>query len=392
MKRTSIIIDYSNISLRALFTCQYMETQVKFSSFASDAERDVLARKITMDICSVIRAWSPDRVILACDAKNPWRDKLYEEIPGESYKGTRQKDETKNWKKIYETVDYLKDVYRSRDFVVSEIPNAEADDLAALWKERCFSEGDNVILVSSDHDWLQLVGKGADGNVCIGYNPITNNKGMRKVYINAEIESWLQEKDNVDIFFTNYNVTKKTINDFVNNDPKVEFEIISPEQILIDKIMCGDDGDNVPAIFSYYKDGRRIRVTPLKSKKILEKVGVSTMDGIIASAETDALLSSISEIMKYDVECDMHARVMRQRRLVELNSTLFPDKIREQFNEHLDLVKGAGYIPLANCNLETVLKGTRYIDENYKRAKRKENSIFDDFKSLGKFSKDPGLF
>ena len=204
MNKTNLVFDFSNMAMRALFTCSYANAGA-VTTFDTDEECGILIRKIAMDMAYVARIFTPDRIIIACDARDPWRKSLYEDIEGETYKGNRQKDNTKNWTKIFTELNNYKEILKSQNFVVTELPNAEADDLAALWKQESFSNGDNVVLVSSDKDWAQLV-EYTGKNFCICFNPISNNKGKKKLYATQECLDWITNTDKkMDIFFTNYN-------------------------------------------------------------------------------------------------------------------------------------------------------------------------------------------
>ena len=77
-----MILDFNNFAMRSLHTCQFMEPDVKIKNFDTKKECDILIRKITIDICRVIRTFTPNRVIISCDSKQPWRKDLYKDIDG----------------------------------------------------------------------------------------------------------------------------------------------------------------------------------------------------------------------------------------------------------------------------------------------------------------------
>ena len=96
----NLVIDFNNIAMRAMNACVYMRDS-GVSNYDTQPECDIMARKITTDISYILRMFCPDRIILACDAKHPWREDIYRDIPGMEYKGNRVKDETKNWNNIF---------------------------------------------------------------------------------------------------------------------------------------------------------------------------------------------------------------------------------------------------------------------------------------------------
>lgn len=385
MNKTNLVFDFSNMAMRALFTCSYANAG-EVTTFDTDHECGILIRKIAMDMAYVTRMFTPDRVIIACDARDPWRRSLYDNIEGESYKGNRQKDTTKNWTKIFTELNNYKEILKKQNFVVTELPNAEADDLAALWKKDSFDNGDNVILVSSDKDWSQLV-EYTGKNFCLCFNPISNNKGKKKLYTTAECLEWINSVDQkLDIFFTNYNAYKDTLANIKTKDSKVEYEVINPHAVLLDKVMCGDDGDNAPTIYEYYKNGKKVRMTPSRCKKILESLNIETIKDLCEAAAAGALLPALSASFKKEIDdIDIDERVMRQRMLVELNPDLFPHDIVTTFMYHVKDSGNTGYIDTTSINLESILKDSKFVDENYKNAGPKEAGIFDNIKNLEKY-------
>lgn len=392
--KLNLVLDYNNLAMRALFTCQFTETNVDISNFDTVEECDVLVRKLASDIAFIIRTFVPDRVILACDAKYPWRNNLYTANMDGKYKGTRDRDEKKNWTNIFNAFDTLKLILKERDFVVTELDRTEADDIAAFWKEELMDKNkESLILVSSDKDWTQLVSfDGESQSFCACFNPIVNPKKQKKLYVTEEMKIWLDTPDKVDILFTNYNVMKKKINSLIQNDSKIYIESIDADRVLLDKIMCGDDGDNVPAFYDYYKNGKKNRVTPLKASHVFESLGIYTVDDLIKANEQHMLKDALEKEMKRDVDVDFDDRLERQRKLVELKTKLFPDNIVQLFEKHKEDVKSIGYgMPVSTIRMDDILRGTRYITENFHK-KAKENSIFNDFKSLSAFSNPNKLF
>ena len=127
------------------------------SDYNNDNDLADIVKKLSIDICYNIRLFSPDRVIIVCDSPNVWRkDILPKDETG--YKANRVKDDTKNWDKLWKTLDEFKDILSNKGLIVSAVERAEADDLAALWKHKLFhNENQSVIFISSDKDWRQLI-------------------------------------------------------------------------------------------------------------------------------------------------------------------------------------------------------------------------------------------
>lgn len=391
----NLVIDFNNISMRAMNACVYMRDS-GVSNYDTQEECGIMARKIAMDMAFILRIFAPDRVIIACDAKHPWRESVYADIPGMDYKGNRVKDETKNWNNIFNTINSLKDIFKSKGCIVCEIENTEADDIAAMVKATVFDKlGQNVILVSSDKDWCQLVDYKNDPNnnvhkYCIVYNPITNNKGKKKVYATKECIEWMNTPEIANIFFSNYDQGKETLKSALKKDAKMEYEAIDPQHVLFEKVICGDDGDNVPGFYDFYNNGKKVRFTELRMNKLLDMAGISTYDEFKKLCVNDEINKHIAKLFKHEItDMDSNERLMRQRKLVELNPTLFPENTVSKFSEYdgmLSDISNGRIGNIANIKMETLLEGSDYVSEDYERKPR-ENAIFTDFSGLEKFIK-----
>ena len=387
MKKLDLIIDFNNMFMRSLHTCQYMNTGVPINNFDSDIECTMLVQKIMIDLSYLVRLFSPDRTIVVCDSKKPWRQEIYKEIPGEKYKGTREKDKNKNWDKIFATYGEIEGILDARNFIVSKIDSLEADDLATLWKNRLRENGDDIVMISTDKDWHQLIDFDPTSHqYSICFNPMSNSQGKKKMYMPQRMIDWLNEPDVVDIFFNNHSVDKKRINDLPSVDSKIVFEPIDPDMVLLEKIMCGDDGDNIPAFYDYFRNGTKVRITPLKCKHILESLNVSNIDQLINTVGDDSLKNAIEKEMKKEIDIDVAKRLDRQQRLVRLDPMIFPSAAVEKFEKHAYGVSNKGIIP-NNIKMDALLEGTKYINMDEYKSKTRESSIFDDIKTLTKFSK-----
>jgi len=390
--KLNLIFDFNNMAMRALFTCGYAG-EGSVSTFDTDEECAILIRKIAIDMAYVMRLFTPDRVIVACDAKLPWRNDLYIGTE-EEYKGNRVKDDSKNWDKIWEALNDYKNILKSKGFVISEINHAEADDMASLWKYNLYTHGDeNIVFVSSDKDWIQLIDFNSNNQrFCICFNPIADNKKQKKLFVTDKFDSWINNADStpkVDIFFNNYNSQKDKFRTIKSRDPKISYTIENPNFVVLDKIMCGDDGDNAPAFYTYYKNGKKTRITASKAKKIFEELNINSVKDLCLANEADALKPCIEKVMKKELDdINIDERLLRQRKLVELNPSLFPVEIKEAFKYHIDDNKDLGFMQTEAIKLDTILLNTKYLNADYKKPK--ENGIFDNLKDLEKYIKPVG--
>lgn len=387
--KLNLIFDFNNMAMRALFTCRYAG-EGSVSAFNTDEECNILIRKIAMDMSYIMRLFDPDRTIILCDAKCPWRKELYKDSM-EDYKGTRVKDDTKNWDKIWSALTEYKNLLKQKGFIISEISNAEADDLAALWKHEIFEvTGNNIVFVSSDADWIQLIDYGPVSNkFCLVFNPIADNKKHKKLFATKDFIYWMNNTESsgkVDIFFNNYNPQKEKFKNIILQDDKIAYVEEDPQSVVLEKIMCGDDSDNVPAFYSYYKNGKRARITASRAKAIFEDLNIHSVKDLCQANEANALKSAIEKVMKKEIDdIDLDDRMIRQRRLVELIPILFPDDINTAFKYHYENSVDNGYMSVRNITLKEILADSKFLTENPNKSK--ENTIFDNIKDLEKYIK-----
>lgn len=153
--------------------------------------------------------------------------------------------------------------------------------------------------------------------------------------------------------------------------------------------MCGDDGDNVPTFFEYYKNGKKQRVTPLKAKHVFEALDIKDVVDLEKESTNKRFKDALEKEMKYEIDIDFSERLLRQRRLVELNSEFFPDDIKSLFHNHIEDVNDLGYTTNIPNTMQELLKDTKYISKDFKKSK--ENSIFATL-DLDKYSKQYSLF
>lgn len=377
--KTILCLDWSNILFRSLFINQLYGTKMTYDNI-EDCQSFIY--KFATDVCSIINIFKPNNVILLTDSQHAWRKDV---LPGEDgYKSNRQKQEGVNWDNIFKCSDDLKQLFKNAGCHVAEYEHSEADDMAALCKEVIFEKYHdyNLIIVSADADLRQLIDFDPLSNqYCAVYNTIVKGKtGKRFLYITQEMQGWLDKEDQVDIFFSNVDESKQYIKDIVSQNAKIGIEVENPNEILLHKIFCGDDGDCVPSFYSWIHNGKSVRITPAKERKIRETLGIKTIADLIQAK--DNLKPLIESIAKKDVnDININERLHRQRTLVELNSSLFPKDI-QSYKDTVDyMIQSTGESVFANMKAANILKGSEY--ENSNKPKALTASVFKDMEKYG---------
>jgi DNA polymerase-1 len=117
-------------------------------------------------------------LIIALDSRPTWRHTFYAEhskdfieYKNEVYKGNRTKDPDIPWDAVFEVYNgAMEAIKKYSDFSVLKVNNTEADDIIAIATKYYKARGEQVIVVSSDKDFLQL----QDEPIVNIYDPIKN--------------------------------------------------------------------------------------------------------------------------------------------------------------------------------------------------------------------------
>ena len=120
-------------------------------------------------------------------------------------------------------------------------------------------------------------------------------------------------------------------------------------------------------VYDWYVNGKFTRITPAKAKKIRKTVGINNVQDLIdGESQIKPILEKICKKEVNDI--DIHERLMRQRTLVELNSSLFPTNIRD-YKDTIDyMIQDIPDYGFWNIKAAGLLEGTEYEGANKKRA------------------------
>lgn len=370
---TNVTIDMNNM----LFRSMHVLSGFGGSKYTFESEKELaeLMRKITMDMTYLIRLINPSRVIFAVDDKS-WRKGIKIE-ENEGYKGHRKHSDSINWDNIFAILDEFLEIVENHGMIVTKIKSAEADDIIALWRdELLYNQEQHVIAISGDEDIRQLVkshitksGKKIFSTV---FNPFMQGKNAaRKLYVpEGEFIEWLNTEDVVDIWNMSASIDIDK-GDFrrIRDTEKVRIEEVNGNLIAMRKVFCGDDGDNIPAMYTWMSETangtpKELRLTNSKFEKILEDLQ-NTPDEIINHntllERKDKIFAAIKKISKQTPNFKIEDRLNRQIKLVVLDKTLFPTSILTEFDELKESLLLKDRPDIGNLNMNMVLQGTKYV-------------------------------
>jgi len=259
-----------------------------------------------------------DNIIFVSDGGS-WRNKL--PIPDfleEEYKGNRIKDESINWDMIFDAYEDFASKLRAAGITVCKEPNLEGDDWMWYWSEKLNSEGTNVIIWSRDKDLTQLIKINKDSCFTICW---TKDTGVITVH---------QDEDEMDFFFNEaYSENEQIYHSII--DKAKEFKEINPKEVVIDKIIRGDKGDNIfPIIVKKSKSDKVYRVS---QKDINSELDYNDEEEYTTFLEN--LLNQKAYKDKVDKPLDQIVKHFEyNRQLVVLQKESYPPEILKIFDDY----------------------------------------------------------
>lgn len=287
---------------------------------ATNELEDLMARSI-----SIITSKFPiiDNIVLACEG-GTWRKTL--PVPdclgSTTYKGNRTKTSDWDWCAIYKATNTLIQRAGEVGITVAQGVNIEGDDWAWYWSRRLNSEGVNVLIWSSDCDLKQLVIKNEQTGAWTGWY---NDKAG--LVLPTSIEGTPQ--DDID-FFMKPQWISPILEQLKTRALKVEY--INPAEIVLEKVMRGDSGDNIMAVARYQKGDRTYKLTEKDWCAIREKFGIDTV------LDLDAMSNKISQMIygmrKYDQTIEeLQEMIKYNLKLVWLDESSIPFSILSDMNQ-----------------------------------------------------------
>lgn len=252
-----VIVDFSHLFSRNIFVAiNQAKPSVKNGKFVT-AELAPYFKHLLFNSLQFIKNKFRGEIVLALDARRNWRKDFYDD-----YKGTRAKGKEEselNWEEIYVIIDEIIEVIKENfPFKVVKVEKAEADDIGGVLAQ-AFGNHREVILVTSDHDWLQNLTHGQHVKM---YDPI------KKEYVN--LTEW-----------------EHTIID----TPRGEMSRFTAVHTLI-----GDSGDNVPniAFETVFSDNFKahLKANEIYGEKVKEVTAMAVYKEIVEKYEILATVKS----------------------------------------------------------------------------------------------------
>ena len=239
-----------------------------------------------------------------------------------SYKGNRERDDEVNWDLIFNAYEEFIEILKQNGINAYREKDIEGDDFAWWWSTYLNSQGTNCIIWTKDKDLQQLVN--IDNNKCftVWWN---KDNGM----ITSEFDD-----NNLDFLFNNeYNENDEIFKQITN---KIEYTQINKNDIILDKIIRGDAGDNIMPIIS------RLAKNTSSGKKF--RISLKDIDNTLDYNDNNKVKKFIYDLCnskKYAGKINVtpeeaYNHFLYNRQLVTLEKQSYPKEVLESLESFKD--------------------------------------------------------
>ena len=239
---------------------------------------------------------------------------------------------------------------------VANHSSIEGDDWIWYWTRRLNTDGTSCIIWSSDNDLKQLI-------------QVDNTNGAFTAWYNDRNGIWFDSSlheepiDDLDFFMQPIKVKSPILETLKQYSKSTSF--IKPDSIVMEKIICGDAGDNIKPVAKSIGGSKTYRVSIKMWNDIKESLNINSLsdffahkmdiiNGIINIKRfNQCSVDNISEMFDYNIK------------LVWLNENVIPETIIMYMNQ-----------------LDYTIVDIDYIKSNFKVMCKPNNDIEDIFESI----------
>lgn len=240
------------------------------------------------------------------------------------YKGNRKQNEDLDWGYIYNALNNVLDNAKKQGITVSQYNQVEGDDWIWYWTKRLNEDGINCMIWSSDNDLKQLI-------------QIDYKTNAFTAWYNDKSGLWLpkdidDEFEDVGFFLKPHYFSE--VLEIIKRQSK-SINYINPSHIIMEKIICGDAGDNIKSIFRYSKNNRIYRVTEKDWNDIRLGKSIDNMEDFMVQKQY--IISQILNHKKYKsyqpIKENISNMLNHNTKLVWLSDEVIPDTIIQLMNQ-----------------------------------------------------------
>lgn len=355
--KLTLICD-ANWLLLSRFSIMRDRFDIALPEVAKERARDELHELMAKSISIVLNRFSIiDNIILVTDGGS-WRKQLPvpKAIENVTYKGNRTSAKELDWKYIYGALTDLTDCCKELGVTVANHSSIEGDDWVWYWSRRLNAEGTSCIIWSSDNDLKQLI---QNDSSTMAFTAWYNDKN------GIWLESSMNDEivDELDFFMSPIKVKSSILESLVQLSKSTSY--INPDDIVMEKIICGDAGDNIKSVAKVVSGSKTYKVSNKIWQEIKSNLNIKSLNEFFE--QKNNIIKSIAAIKKF-IDCnvnDIDEMFDYNIKLVWLNETIIPETIIMYMNQ-----------------LEYNITDINYIRSNFRTMCRKNNSIEDIFESI----------
>jgi 5'-3' exonuclease len=267
-----------------------------------------------------------DNIILVADGGS-WRKSLKKpSFFEEDYKGNRVKDVEIDWNYVYRSLENILERADELGITSCKSGGIEGDDWIFHWSRKLNNLGTNCIIWSSDADLKQLVQ--VKNGVFTAWLNESQKGGAPGLILHKDLDN--TPTDDLDMFMQ-IDYSSHNLNELTSRVNFVTY--INPDDIVEDKIICGDKGDNIKSVVLLEKNNRTYRVSEKDWQNLKEELNIKCLDEFFSNKET--ICNKLTSIKKYSGYSIDYIREMFDYniKLVWLNEKTLPQEIQDTMND-----------------------------------------------------------
>ena len=291
---------------------------------------DLMARSINVIIN---RFKVIDNILLVSDERS-WRLSLPKpnHLKDVVYKGTRSVNSDLDWKYIWNALNTLSNNFKKLNITYCRGEHIEGDDWIWYWSTKLNAQNINCIIWSSDNDLKQLVSN-VNNTFTVWYN---DRNGLT---LHESFQNDFESPDSYIDMFINGIKGSPELDAVKKFTKKREHEYIDPNNIILEKIICGDKGDNIQPVISWRKGERNYHISGRIWEDISNKLNI--IDIFDFQNRIDDICKNIcnnEKIKKYikstpDVIEEIKQNILYNIKMVWLHKSIIPEHLQEVMSE-----------------------------------------------------------
>lgn len=263
--------------------CSYYKGQEMSEVLADKEKMQVLMRKCVIDMCHTVRNFTNVETVTFVIDSSSWRYRFYD-----NYKYSLTRVRPEYYEKFLEGLYMFENLLRKHGIIVSRVDGAEGDDLLYMWSiyyGSCLNE--ESVIVTGDSDIRQLV----TNNISVFCN---NSKKLSLHCLPENCEKWEKYLDSgISVFG------------------------INPFEILLYKVIMGDNSDNIPKLKSGFGN--------VAFSKFINSLGEFSVPECTTTSEMSNYIKDIfSKYIKEDIP-DLFEKILFNVKMTWLNLAVYND-------------------------------------------------------------------